>query len=75
MPFPRLLSRLKHFLRRKFKTKMSLASVQEVPGNVAKAIDVQSVKVDLEISYGEEIQEKDIPDTRASPPPPLPPAK
>ena len=43
--------------------------MQEVSGNMAKAIDLKSVKTGLqvEISYIEEIQEEDIFYTRASP--------
>ena len=50
---------------------ISLAAVQEVSGNIAKATDSKSVKADLEISYmyDEEIQEEDILIImRASPP-------
>ena len=39
---------------------ISLAAVQEVSGNMAKATDSKSVKANLEISYDEEIQEEDI---------------
>ena len=41
-------------------TNISLAAVQEVSGNMAKATDSKSVKADLKISYDEEIQEEDI---------------
>ena len=53
---------VKAFLLRKFMTNISLAAVQEVSGNMAKATDSKSVKTDLEISYmyDEEIQEEDI---------------
>ena len=53
---------VKAFLLRKFMTNISLAAVQEVSGNMAKATDSKSVNADLEIShmYDEEIQEEDI---------------
>ena len=53
---------VKAFLLRKFMTNISLAAVQEVSGNMAKATDSKSVKADQEISYmyDEEIQEEDI---------------
>ena len=53
---------VKVFLLRKFMTNISLAAVQEVSGNMAKATDSKSVKADLEISYmyDLEIQEEDI---------------
>ena len=53
---------MKVFLLRKFMTNISLAAVQEVSGNMAKATDSKSVKADLEISYmyDVEIQEEDI---------------
>ena len=52
----------KAFLLRKLMTNISLATVQEVSGNMAKATDSKSVKADLEISYlhDEEIQEEGI---------------
>ena len=53
---------VKVFLLRKFMTNISLAAVQEVSGNMAKATDSKPVKADLEISYmyDVELQEKDI---------------
>ena len=53
---------VKAFLLWKFMTNISLAAVQEVSGNMAKATDSKSDKADLEISYiyCEEIQEEDI---------------
>ena len=51
---------VKAFLSRKFMTNISLAAVQEVSGNMAKATDSKSVKADQDISYDEEIQEEDI---------------
>ena len=41
-------------------TNISLAAVQEVFGNMAKATDSKLVEANLEISYDEEIQEEDI---------------
>ena len=43
-------------------TNISLAAVQEVSGNMAKATDSKTVKADLAISYmyEEETQEEDI---------------
>ena len=53
---------VKALILRKFMASISLAAVQGVSGNMAKATDSKSVKADLEISYmyDEEIQEEDI---------------
>ena len=60
-PISEAFKSVKVFLFQKFMTNISLAAVQEVSGNMAKATDSKSVKADLEISYmyDVEIQEED----------------